>query len=714
MAKLIFTLVGVSLIEEEKGLLGEGRFFKDNLKGIRKYGNEEAIIKDDDILKGQKEQILKGWMEENPRDEPSKFSAEIASLCHLDALDNPRDKIILLLSQTPDCAFAGIVNGKFIIYRRTDDQNWNSITFDAPTSEGIFSCNNVEIKIIKGLQVKNAEEFKNKGIENLFDFISKKMDEEYHQYDEIIFNITGGFKGTIPYLALFGMLYQEGWIDAKKIKFSIKYLYDESKEIITLPNLPVSFDLPTWRDYRGLIRAIGLLSKEQADVVHQILPHQIGELFELQHSKYELNLFGKKLQNKYEEEKILLTPYGEGLLLLDKIRDVKLREYLTGCINQWQHIWIGDKIPEMVEHQRGHTQRVLELTAELLYPILEKNENFLNDIELSSLIGAIWLHDIGNSGEKFVLGKEYLVKGFPSLIRDFHNLITYTILTEEDEIFPEKVRTKRGGYVYRNAVNNLDEIIENVKIISKYHRKWTPLTKDQIDNEHKKHNIRLEDAVEDMGKLQFLTALYRVLDACDTQLERTVDDAYIDTRKRVVDREVRILLKEKEELERNSEIQDFVNRFEKCDNIVLDSLKGDLNWIFKEDAETAKKIDEYADCINHIVGDIKTSSNSKVSDTLERWLSCLDQIFFKKRQPFHYEKHKGISAVMILPEGVDEGVYKSNIWMVGAENTSEQNLHDVLKKDIFSEYKGVKEVLDLFIEFKLNNKHYDYYDDESR
>ena len=709
MKRLIFTLAGISWLDEKKGLLGKGKKLEGNLKEIEKR-NIKAIITNNDILKNQKKQVLDLWAGKNIRDSISKFSAEIASLYYLkpQALDNKDDKIILLLSETQECAFSGLVNGKFIIYRRTENKEWDSITFDTPTSDGTFHCDNVELKIIEGLQVKDIEKFRTEGVKNLFDFVSTKINEEGDLYDEIIVNITGGFKGTIPYFTLFGMLHQESGLNSNKCEFAIKYLYEESEDIITLPNLPVAFDLPTWRDYRGLIRAVKLLSKEQANVVRQILPPQIRELFELQHTKYELNPFGNELQKRYEKEKIVLTPHGKGLLLLDKIKNPLLREYLTGCINQWQHLWIGDKIPEMVEHARGHTQRVLEIAAELLYPIFEENENFLNDVELSSLIGAIWLHDLGNSGEKFICGKEYLVKDFPSLIRDFHNLITYTILEEEkEEIFPERTEIERGNYAYRNKIDGINNIIENIKVISKYHRKWTPLTQNQINDEHKKHCIKLEDAVEDRAKLQFLTALYRVLDACDTQLERTVDDAYIATRKNVVNREVRILLKEKEDLECGSEIQNFIdkvdkNQFKECSDRDLNSLKSGLNWIFsKEDKETEVKIDKYADCINNIVGNIKTCSNSNIYGTGERWLSCLDKIFFKKRQPIHYEKHRGISAVMILPEGKEEGVYEFTILMVGAEKTDEQVLRDVLEDDIFSEYKEVKKVLDPFIKFKL-------------
>lgn len=715
MKRLIFTLAGVSLLDERKKLLGTGKKTYDYIleREIQPQGNIDAIIENNTILKGYKIQVLEGLKRKNLRDSLTEFSAEIASLYKLRALDNKADKIILIVSQTPECAFSGIINGKFIVYRRTNKQNWDSIIFNK--SNDTFSCDNVEIKIIKGLQVKKGREFASEGIENLFTFLSNKIENEGPFYNEVTFNITGGYKGTIPYLTLFGMLYQEREIKNKKIKPVIKYLYEESEDIITLPNLPIAFDLPTWRDYRGLIRTLELLPKEEAQtILKKVLPPHISGLFDLRDSKYKINPFGEELKNRYQEEKISLTPFGRDYLLLDKIEDEFLRAYLKGCINQWQHIWIGDKIPEMVEHQRGHTQRVLELAAEMLYPILEDEQRqiFQNNVDLASFIGAIWLHDLGHSGERFNLdNQEYIIKGFPSLIRDFHNLITYTIIQEDESknyeeriLFLAEVEIKEGEIKKRNNVSNIEQIIENIRIISKYHRKWTPLTPDKIKRKGK-HCIKLKEAITD-DKLRLLTALYRVLDACDTQIERTVDDAYIDTREMIVDREVNVLMEEKREIEKaelSLNIED-KNLREKIKSI-KQKLKN-LTWIFEKSEETKTKIDNIADHINYIVGRTITCPNLKVSEPVKSWLSCLDQIFFKKRQPLHYEKHKGISAVMILPNGKEDEKYKFNIIIVGSKDTKEEHLKKVLEDDIYSEYSEVKSILDQYLKFKFSYQCY--------
>jgi putative CRISPR-associated protein (TIGR02619 family) len=715
---LIISTVGTSLLQEKKGNRKEIKektfppidISQDlDLKSLNQSTIEEKLSENNHsfnkVFKALKrltpnDELAKRGGPYDPKINPDLLPAELSSLYLFywpdgnipndgQEADN-KDIIILLPSETKPSIFCACCLKKYLEEKE-------------PLKSKILR---VEIKEIESLQTKDTKKFEETALLNLSTILRKEIEHGHKHNCNVVLNITGGYKAIPPYVTVIGNCFP---------KVDIIYLYEHSKDLIHLPLVPINFDLMTYRDYRAIIKVLTQPRFTAGESLYNVLPSNIKACFLKKRPEMKLNFFGETMIEKYKTEKINLTPYGKGLLLLDKINNPELRRYLTGCINQWQHLWIGDKIPEMVEHARGHTQRVLEIAAELLYPILEENGNFLNDIELSSLIGAIWLHDLGNSGEMFNFdSREYILSGFPSLIRDFHNVITYTILEEEkDEIFPEEVEIKKDKYAYRNALDTLENIIANIKIISKYHRKWTPLTQNQMDDEHKMHHIKLEEAVVAKGKLQFLTALYRVLDACDTQLERTVDDAYIDTRKNVVNRELRILRKEKVDLEGNSEIQNFIDKFDKnqfkcCDDVDFNSLKGDLKWISTDGKETEEKIkdeiDKYANCINQVVGDIKTSSNANVSETVERWLSCLDQIFFKKRQPFHYEKHRGISAVMILPEGV--GGAKFNIRMIGAEGTREDDLKAVLKKDICSEYEVVKDVLDPFLKFEFSYQCY--------
>ena len=123
MKRLIFTLTGISLLDQKKGLLGKGRAYDNNLGQIRGVANINAIIQKNMILNEYKTQVLKELAGGSLRDNLPKLSVEIASLYRLQALDNKADKVILMVSETPECAFSGIVNGKFIVYRRTNNRN---------------------------------------------------------------------------------------------------------------------------------------------------------------------------------------------------------------------------------------------------------------------------------------------------------------------------------------------------------------------------------------------------------------------------------------------------------------------------------------------------------------------------------------------------------------------------------------------------------------
>jgi hypothetical protein len=83
---------------------------------------------------------------------------------------------------------------------------------------------------IKGLQVRDGRRFRNTGIGELFDAIHRETRER--SADEVHLNATGGFKGTVPYLVLYGMFNE----------LAVSYVYEHSDTLITLPPIAVQFD----------------------------------------------------------------------------------------------------------------------------------------------------------------------------------------------------------------------------------------------------------------------------------------------------------------------------------------------------------------------------------------------------------------------------------------------------------------------------------------
>ena len=77
-------------------------------------------------------------------------------------------------------------------------------------------------------------------------------------------------------------------------------------------------------------------------------------------------------------------------------------EYLQElCSKKWFHLWVGDQIPETVEHSREHSKRLMKFIAKL-FQIAPDNMEALgfnkdHPENLAVLIAAVYLHDIGHT-----------------------------------------------------------------------------------------------------------------------------------------------------------------------------------------------------------------------------------------------------------------------------------------------------------------------------
>jgi len=196
MSKVVITTVGTSLGGKE--LLNKN--CRDHIDSLSKKSNFTA----DDII-NMKDDSSNRFLEQcieylnNSKRELKDYSAEIASLKLMDL--NGEDKVILLCSDTPDGAFCGLVDQKYI-------------------SETMkISC---ELKIIDGLEASEGEKFLS-GLKNVAKE-TKKIINENSDYNEVIINITGGFKGAIPMLTVL----------ATAKNFRIYYLHMESSKLIRI------------------------------------------------------------------------------------------------------------------------------------------------------------------------------------------------------------------------------------------------------------------------------------------------------------------------------------------------------------------------------------------------------------------------------------------------------------------------------------------------
>lgn len=136
------------------------------------------------------------------------LSAEIHSLvrCQLDK----SDKVFLLYSDTPDGEVCAKLVEEYLLEKKL--------------------CEEVKIEKIEGLQIDEPGKFRSRGVPNYLEAvigIGEKMG-----WPQSTLNPTGGYKALVPYTTLLGMIFGA----------EVCYIFDNSKELLHLPPLPIDFD----------------------------------------------------------------------------------------------------------------------------------------------------------------------------------------------------------------------------------------------------------------------------------------------------------------------------------------------------------------------------------------------------------------------------------------------------------------------------------------
>lgn len=111
-------------------------------------------------------------------------------------------------------------------------ENWQSFN---TISNFKLSPNNSLDAVIKGLQVKNRDEFVRTGMVNLLNRIFRISNDFW---DNIIINITAGYKATIPYLTVLGQIN----------KCPIYYIFEDTDALVKIPNIPLNIDWNIFRE----------------------------------------------------------------------------------------------------------------------------------------------------------------------------------------------------------------------------------------------------------------------------------------------------------------------------------------------------------------------------------------------------------------------------------------------------------------------------------
>lgn len=290
--KKIITMVGTSLFEN---YLEEENAFKNYIEGLRKKRAIE-YERHQDKCKRVKESIVK-WIDGKREEDKVNSSAELKSLMKIHSELKESFEAYFLYSDTILSKIAGeILSGIFKNFPQFSD-------FQAKT---IY---------IEGLQIWNREEF-NKGMSNLINEIYEIAGD---YWGNIIINITGGYKATIPFLTILAQL--NGC--------PLYYIFEDTDALIKIPNMPFSTEIINWEKLSRYEKDLIKLEKGifETDEYMKLLSSDFYKRYNFliweEGTLAELNPIGKIFLEKYKNEFFSFYCPQEVLVIIENSKQFK-------------------------------------------------------------------------------------------------------------------------------------------------------------------------------------------------------------------------------------------------------------------------------------------------------------------------------------------------------------------------------------------------------
>ncbi|PNR87489.1 hypothetical protein HWHPT5561_09400 [Petrotoga sp. HWH.PT.55.6.1] len=565
---------------------------------------------------------------------------------------------------------------------------------------------------------------------DLFDLSWSKLDEvlSKNSKDQFIIDVTGGQKNVGLVIAIYSLF--------KNIPFYYKY---EKTNLEEFPAFGLDWDYDYFDNIYSIVKTLNLNENDKILDIKDFLnlPEEIANVFSFIDS-YQLKPFYPlaRILSDYEEKREL--PFGIGKNLLDvfevddgnKEKTRELKEYIENMIiTKWSKQWIGDLIPETVEHSQRHSKRLMDFTASLINILSEEkflpediSDGYYGDTGIKYkyvfyfiLILALNVHDLGHTYSKFKLndGNFVYLDKYPSLVRDLHNELSVQFIDEyknEDSIFNIFEPIGENDVDLKKLFGNKkEEILEAVKLISKYHRGYLPIDKDReskskeyvqifgIDTTPLKELLesgRSPIKDEELKKLVIHAARWlKFIDGTDVQADRIVTNSYHSARLKRTKFEILSLI-DKYEL-------NFPN------SVNLKTLKELVKKVSVGPLDTANANEQ-----RKLFADIKDKSQAletQVYEYIKKQISngnysinnpemeLLDTIAFKSLQFEHFEKHRNIAAIYPLwlewynDEDAQEIYLHLNLIKNVANNDDTEfkdKVIEEIKKDIKGELEG--------------------------
>ncbi len=483
---------------------------------------------------------------------------------------------------------------------------------------------------------------------NTFQEIWNKLEGIYlsEKGTEIIVDITSGQKYPGILAAMYCMFNDKG------------FFYKQQFSNITLkfPAAPVSWDYGEIDAYHSYIEHRG--NDTAFDYNAYInLPQQLKDMCSFLDSD-EKNIVSllplNKIKEKYDNARKM--PFGYGEKFLEYISDENMTNFVREkIVDTWSLQWIGDQIPETVEHSQRHSKRLMEFAVNLINTI--GKENFLAGVpeKLENefffvLAVAMNVHDLGHTNAiwKFEDGSELCLDGLPGVVRDLHNELTLQMLNERKTDF----KLLEG---IEKAVNDHEKILKAIELVCKYHRGYLPIDAEKKGKEKsfaKLFRLNTKPLEEIAMREYYLekdwqdmiicaSRWLRFIDGTDVQSDRTLSENYTEIRKSRTRMESEHLVKEA--INCYGYFSKELGIYNKL-KMVLDTLQDEEK--FKEGLKNLEKAGGEIESIVYEELRRKIEEKQEIENIMvPQELRLVARIGFKIRQFVHFDKHAAVQSV---------------------------------------------------------------------
>lgn len=579
-------------------------------------------------------------------------------------------------------------------------------------------------------------------IKNSFKEIWKKLDKLNFSKDDFennkpiendnyIIDIAPGLKYIGVIFALYAMF------NNKEFYYKQEY----QKSLSKFSSFGIDWDYNFIDEFSSIANALNFEDENKSIDIKDFLslPENFKNIFTQIDGKIKSFYPIKEIIKNYQDKRDMPFGYGDGFLQIFNSKEQvdimkKMRNYIETMTKQkWSKQWIGDLIPETVEHSQRHSKRLLDFTVNLLNVIGEENflpKDIINktykntDIKYKYifyfiLAVSINIHDLGHTYYKYKLeDKELYLNNYPSIIRDLHNELTVQLIKEGKEsqgifniLSSDESQSNENMDLKDIFKEDKNEIVEAIKLVCKYHRGYLPIDSEKKAGEKKfvdffnLDTTSLEDilcpnnsTIKDKTLKNIVIHAARWLkfiDSTDVQADRIITDSYHLARQRRTKFEIITL------------IDQYQNLYEKNKNLnIIKELveKIDTENINKNNYKNFEKIEKYAKYIeNKVYYDLGYNLGKPYTKFNNPELELLDLIAFKAIQFPHFEKHKSVAA--IYPTWLKWDKNNNDLVLhlklipnvIGDQNLKKDNpVIGKIKKDIENELKEAN--------IKINNK----------